>query len=240
MITVIIRFDKTFIKLYYYQRIMKSIKIEGVYKKNDKIFTENLESCYGIKVYNEQLVSYKDKEYRSWNPYRSKLAAAILKGLTIKIDKDFNVLYLGAATGTTVSHVSDIVKKGIVYAVENSPVAVNDLINVSRKRKNIIPILGDANHPDRYSAIVSSVDFVYQDISQRNQPEIFLENVERYLKKDGKGILMVKARSIDVSLKPKQAYELVCSQLKEHRLEVVKTIDLAPYEKDHAAICISI
>lgn len=219
---------------------MKPTKLEGVYKKNDRIFTENLEQSKGIKVYNEQLVSYKDKEYRSWNPYRSKLAAAILKGLTIELDKDFNVLYLGAATGTTVSHVSDIVKNGIVYAVENSPVAANDLINVSRKRKNIIPILGDANHPDRYSALVSSVDFIYQDISQRNQPEIFIENVERYLKKDSKGILMVKARSIDVSLKPKQAYELAGSKLKEHKLKIVKTIDLAPYEKDHAAILITI
>ena len=219
---------------------MKLTKIEGVYQQNDKIFTENLESCKGIKVYNEQLVSYKNKEFRSWNPYRSKLAAAILKGIIIKIDRDFNILYLGAATGTTVSHVSDIVKDGIVYAVENSPVAVTNLINVSQKRKNIIPILGDANHPDRYNAIVSSVDFIYQDISQRNQPEIFIENIERYLKKDGNGMIMVKARSIDVSLKPKQAYELVCSKLKEHGLEIIKTIDLAPYEKDHAAIYISI
>jgi len=219
---------------------MKLTKIEGVYQQNDKIFTENLESCKGIKVYNEQLVSYKNKEFRSWNPYRSKLAAAILKGITIKIEKDVNVLYLGAATGTTVSHVSDIVKNGIVYAVENSPIAVTNLINVSQKRKNIIPILGDANHSDRYSAIVSSVDFIYQDISQRNQPEIFIENTERYLKKDGNGMIMVKARSIDVSLKPKQAYEIVCSKLKEHGLEIIKTIDLAPYEKDHAAIYISI
>jgi len=219
---------------------MKPTKIKGVYKQKDKIFTENLESCKGIKVYNEQLVSYKNKEFRSWNPYRSKLAAAILKGITIKIEKDVNVLYLGAATGTTVSHVSDIVKNGIVYAVENSPIAVTNLINVSQKRKNIIPILGDANHPDRYNAIVSSVDFIYQDISQRNQPEIFIENIERYLKKDGNGMIMVKARSIDVSLKPKQAYELVCSKLKEHGLEIIKTIDLAPYEKDHAAIYISI
>jgi len=219
---------------------MKPTKIKGVYKQKDKIFTENLESCKGIKVYNEQLVSYKNKEFRSWNPYRSKLAAAILKGITIKIEKDVNVLYLGAATGTTVSHVSDIVKNGIVYAVENSPIAVTNLINVSQKRKNIIPILGDANHSDRYSAIVSSVDFIYQDISQRNQPEIFIENTERYLKKDGNGMIMVKARSIDVSLKPKQAYEIVCSKLKEHGLEIIKTIDLAPYEKDHAAIYISI
>jgi len=216
---------------------MKPTEIEGVFRKEDKIFTENL--CKGIKVYNEKLIAYKDKEFRSWTPYRSKLAAAILKGINIKLNNDSKILYLGAATGTTVSHVSDIVKNGIVYAVENSPVAVNDLIKLSKKRHNVIPILEDAFHSYRYSSLVPSVDFIYQDISQRNQAEIFNENIARYLKKGGTGLLMVKARNIDVSLKPKQAYDLVCSQLKDYRLKIVKTIDLHPYEKDHAAIIIS-
>ncbi|UCF13574.1 MAG: fibrillarin-like rRNA/tRNA 2'-O-methyltransferase [Thermoplasmatales archaeon] len=219
---------------------MKTIKIEGVFKEKKRIFTENLDSCRGIKVYNEKLITYKKREYRSWNPYRSKLAAAILKGFIVNIKPDDYILYLGAATGTTVSHISDIIKKGIVYAVENSPVAVHDFIEVSRKRTNIIPILGDANHPDQYSHLVPSVDLIYQDISQRNQPEIFIANVSRYLKKKGNGILMLKARSIDVSLQPKQAYNLVCSKLEDYGLRVIKTIDLAPYEKDHAAIFVSI
>lgn len=49
-------------------------------------------------------------EYRAWNPFRSKLAAAILGGIDqIHIKPGAKVLYLGAASGTTVSHVSDIV-----------------------------------------------------------------------------------------------------------------------------------
>ncbi len=219
---------------------MKPTEIEGVFKEKNRIFTENLDSCRGIKVYNEKLITNKKREYRSWNPYRSKLAAAILKGVIVDIKPDDYILYLGAATGTTVSHISDIIKKGIVYAVENSPVAVHDLIKVSEKRQNVIPILGDANHPDRYSSLVPSVDLIYQDISQRNQAGIFIANVSRYLKKKGTGIFMVKARSIDVSLQPKQAYKLVCSQLEEYGLKVIKTIDLAPYEKDHAAIFVSV
>ena len=219
---------------------MKPTEIEGVFKEKNRIFTENLDSCRGIKVYNEKLITNKKREYRSWNPYRSKLAAAILKGVIVDIKPDDYILYLGAATGTTVSHISDIIKRGIVYAVENSPVAVHDLIKVSEKRQNVIPILGDANHPDRYSSLVPSVDLIYQDISQRNQAEIFIANVSRYLKKKGTGIFMVKARSIDVSLQPKQAYKLVCSQLEEYGLKVIKTIDLAPYEKDHAAIFVSV
>lgn len=219
---------------------MKPTEIEGVFKEKNRIFTENLDSCRGIKVYNEKLITYKKREFRSWNPYRSKLAAAILKGFIVDIKPDDYILYLGAATGTTVSHISDIIKRGIVYAVENSPVAVHDLIKVSEKRTNVIPILGDANHPDQYSSLVPSVDLIYQDVSQRNQAEIFIANVNRYLKKKGTGIFMVKARSIDVSLQPKQAYKLVSSQLEEYGLRVIKTIDLAPYEKDHAAIFVSI
>ena len=219
---------------------MKPAEIQGIYKEKNKIFTENPVFCKGIKVYNEKLVKYKDKELRSWNPYRSKFAAAILNGLKIDIKSNSKILYLGAATGTTVSHVSDIVKDGVVYSVENSPVAVKNLIKLSEKRKNLIPILEDANHPDRYSSIVHTVDLTYQDISQRNQAEIFISNVTRYLKKSGKGILMVKARSIDVSLKPKKAYNIVCSELEESGLKIKDKIDLNPYEKDHAAILISI
>ena len=219
---------------------MKKANIDGVYRDKNKIFTENLKGCKGIKVYNERILRQKNKEYRAWNPYRSKLGAAILKGLEFKIQQDSNVLYLGAATGTTVSHFSDIINKGLVYAVESSPVSIKGLLNICEKRTNIIPILADANHPDRYSCMISSVDFIYQDISQRNQAEIFIENIKRYMEKNSYGILMVKARSIDVSLKPKKAYEKVAKELEKNNLKIKKMIDLAPYEKDHAAILVSI
>jgi len=218
---------------------MQQTHMEGVYRQQDKIFTENPENCMGVQVYNERLISYANKEFRSWNPYRSKLAAAILKGLkNIKIESNNNVLYLGAATGTTVSHVSDIVKNGVVYAVESSPITLKKLLSVSEKRKNIIPILSDANHPERYSAVVSSVDLVYQDISQRNQAEIFIKNLKKYLKTDGQGIIMVKARSIDVSSKPKEIYGNVANQLKKHGFNVLYKIDLSPYQKDHGTIIV--
>jgi len=218
---------------------MKPTEIQGIFRDKNRIFTENLKISKGLKVYNEQLIKIKGNEFRSWNPYRSKLAAAILNGLTFKIKPDFNVLYLGAATGTTVSHISDILKEGLVYSVESSPIAVKKLLIVCEKRKNIIPILEDANHPDRYSIFVPIVDIIYQDISQRNQAEIFIENIKRYLKNDGFGIIMVKARSIDVSLEPKKAFDLVCSKLEGSGFKILKKINLNPYEKDHAAIMIS-
>jgi len=192
---------------------MQQTEHPGIFKKNDKLFTQNPESCKGIKVYNEQLITENNTEYRSWNPFRSKLAAALLKGLKIDIEVDAQILYLGAATGTTVSHLSDIITNGTIYAVEISPVAVINLLKVSEKRPNIIPILSDANHPERYQSIVPQVDLIYQDISQRNQADIFTRNITTYLKPNGIGLIMVKARSIDVALKPKQTYELVCTHL---------------------------
>jgi fibrillarin-like pre-rRNA processing protein len=218
---------------------MQPTEHQGIYKRNDKLFTQNPEACKGIKVYNEQLITEEDREYRSWNPFRSKLAAALLKGLSLDIPADSQILYLGAATGTTVSHLSDIVTNGMVYAVETSPVATIKLLKVCEKRPNIIPILADANHPERYRNLIPAVDLVYQDISQRNQADIFSRNITAYLKPKGTGLIMVKARSIDVALKPKQAYDLVGSYLQQQKLKIKKTIELAPFEKDHAALIVT-
>jgi fibrillarin-like pre-rRNA processing protein len=218
---------------------MQPTEHPGVYTKNERLFTQNLETCRGMRVYNEQLFTEDNHEYRSWNPFRSKLAAALLKGLSVPLQSDSKVLYLGAATGTTVSHISDILTDGTVYAVESSPIALTSLLNVSKQRLNIIPILADANHPERYQQFVPPVDLVYQDISQRNQADIFSRNIRVFLKPEGIALIMVKARSIDVALKPKQAYELVTTALKQQRFVVKKIVDLAPYEKDHAAILIT-
>jgi fibrillarin-like pre-rRNA processing protein len=218
---------------------MQSTEHPGVFKKNDKLYTINPDACRGTKVYNEQLYTQDNIEYRSWNPFRSKLAAAFLKGLPVNIKPDFHVLYLGAATGTTVSHISDILTNGTIYAVESSPIATTDLLKVSASRLNIIPILADANHPERYQTLIPPVDLIYQDISQRNQADIFTRNIRLFLKPKGTGLIMVKARSIDVALKPKQAYDLVASHLKQEHFTIKKTVELAPFEKDHAALLLT-
>ncbi|MBU0497767.1 MAG: fibrillarin-like rRNA/tRNA 2'-O-methyltransferase [Candidatus Thermoplasmatota archaeon] len=218
---------------------MQQIAIPGVFKQKDKLFTLNPAPCRGMRVYNEKLVHIDDNEYRSWNPYRSKMAAALLKNISIHLASDSQVLYLGAAMGTTVSHIADIITKGTVYAVEHTPLAMHTLLDVSKYRSNIIPILEDAFHPDRYASLVPQVDLVYQDISQRNQAEIFIENARRYLKSNGIGILMVKARSIDVALPPRQAYKIVESTLKSANISIRSIDDLDPYDKDHSVFVIS-
>ena len=136
-----------------------------------------------VPVYGERILG----GYRLWDPFRSKLAALLLKskGRGLRLKRDAKVLYLGAATGTTVSHVSDIVADGLVYAVEFSPRSMRDLIRLCERRKNIIPILADAARPEAYAALVEPVDLVYQDIAQRNQAEIASLNCARYLLSDG-------------------------------------------------------
>jgi fibrillarin-like pre-rRNA processing protein len=185
----------------------------------------------GRRIYTRDLISGKPSE---WDPRRSKLAAAIAKGISeIGIKEGNAVLYLGASSGTTASHVSDIVgKNGFVFALDSSPRMVRDLVFECERKMNMAPLLEDANHPERYESNVTKVDVVYQDISQRNQPEIFLKNCRAFLKKGGFGILAVKARSVDVTKKPAEIFEMARKEL-EKEMEIVDSRVLEPFEKAH-------
>ncbi len=196
----------------------------------------------GITYYGEPVFSVDKVEYRSWNPTRSKLGAVILKGLKeMPIKPGSLVLYLGVASGTTVSHVSDIIgKKGHVWGLDFAPRAVRDLLdNVIRHRKNISPILGDARQPASYSTIVQPVDVVFADVAQPDQAKIIADNAKFYLRKGGHIMLSIKARSIDAKENPKNIYEGQIKVLEEAGFTILETIDLHPFEKDHAMVIAS-
>jgi fibrillarin-like pre-rRNA processing protein len=208
--------------------------LPGVYETDGHIATENLNR--GIKVYGERLVEIKDKEYRIWDPRRSKLGAAILNGLeTFPFKEDSKMLYLGASAGTTPSHISDVSKDGLIYCVEFSPRMMRDLAEVCRQRQNMVPILDDATKPKNYMNLVQKVDVVYSDVAQPKQSELFMDNMRLFLKEDGIGILMIKARSIDVTKSPKKIFKEEESKLKTAGFRVIEKINLEPYEKDHMA-----
>jgi len=203
----------------------------------EKIATLNLSP--GMKVYDELLVEFEGKEYRVWNPYRSKLAAAIIKGLEyLPIKPGCKVLYLGAASGTTLSHVSDIVgEEGLVYGVEFSARPMRELIqNVAAYRGNVVPILEDARLPQRYRHIVGEVDVIYCDVAQPEQAKILADNSDLYLKDEGYVLLAVKARSIDVTKKPKDVFEREIKVLEARKFRVEERIILEPYDKDHIMV----
>ncbi len=207
-----------------------------VYYKDGNVATKNLTP--GISVYGEELI-IEDDEYRIWNPRRSKLAAALLNGLeNLELLDSSKVLYLGASTGTTVSHISDIIINGKIYAVEFSPTTAKKLVQLSRQRLNIAPILGDATKPKEYLNIVEKTDLVYCDVAQPNQSELFMRNMNLFSKDDGTGLLMIKARSIDVVQKPKKIFKEQERKLKEKGFKIIEKVKLEPYEKDHIAFLV--
>ena len=188
----------------------------------------------GKQVYGERLIRQDGEEYREWDAFKSKLASSILKGATnIFIRKNDIVLYLGAASGTTVSHVSDIIgNEGMVFAVDLSPTVLRDLTFLSYERKNICPMLLDANKEDLMVQRISQVDAIFQDVAQKRQVEIFLKNMNLFCKPQGYGLLCIKSRSIDVTKNPKLIYKEVRAKL-EKELTVVDYRELDPFQKDH-------
>jgi fibrillarin-like pre-rRNA processing protein len=214
---------------------------EGIYwaVREGKERLATLSQDPGTTVYGEDTVKIADREYRIWDPYRSKLAAAILKGLSeVPIRPGNSILYLGAASGTTASHVSDIVgDKGRVYCVEFAQRSFRDLANnASKNRRNMTPIFADARFPEKYRSIVQGVDTVYADIAQPDQARILSENIAQYLSEKGNFLFAVKARSIDVSRDPATIFRQERNILEENGYKVREMIRLDPFEKDHSMI----
>ncbi len=210
---------------------MKQV-FQGIFEEGKKLYTLN--STPQQQLFDEELLVVDGKEYRNWNPLRSKLAAAIVKGLPqLPIAKNSKILYLGAAHGYTPSFISDIAADGIVFALDFAPRVVRDLVFAAEKRKNLFPLLADANHPESYCNITGAVDIVYQDVAQRNQVDIFLKNCNFLLKPGGYGLLALKARSVDVLQQP-QGIFLAAKKELEKRFIIIDFRILSPLQRDHA------
>ncbi len=216
-------------------------KFQGIYwvKLGSERKLATLNFAPRASVYGEELVMYKKHEYRLWDPFRSKFAAAIIRGLkTVPIKPKHKVLYLGAASGTTASHVSDIVgAKGHVYCVEFAPRAIRDLTeNVCKIRSNMAPILADARFPETYRMLVEVVDDIYCDIAQPEQARILADNADLFLKNSGEIMLAIKARSIDVTKEPEELYNQEIKTLENRNFEIAQVVHLEPYDKAHVMV----
>jgi len=208
------------------------VQVEG----EEKLATQNL--VPGNQVYNEKLVQSKGIEYRIWNPFRSKLAAAIMNDLkNFPFNQKSDVLYLGVSTGTTISHISDIVNQGgTIFGIEHASRVARDFLDrVATHRKNIVPIIQDARRPEEFFSVYKKVDIVYVDIAQPDQTNIAIENCKLYLKSGGYLFLVIKTRSIDVVKDPKKVIKDEIKKL-DTMFEIKQTIDLHPYDKDHAMV----
>jgi len=186
----------------------------------------------GRKVYNEKIVKKEGKEYRLWDPFRSKLSAALKKGLKeFPFKKGSKILYLGASYGTTISHLSDIVGNGEIYSVEIAPQCMHDLLELCERRENIIPINADARKPEDYKE-VGQVEIIYQDVAQPEQDDILIKNAKMFLKRGGVAMICIKSQSIDVTKTPAEIFDIVLKKL-EREFEIMEKIKLEPFDKDH-------
>jgi rRNA 2'-O-methyltransferase fibrillarin len=210
--------------------------------KEDALCTKNL--VPGEKVYGEKLIKLKnsngilDEEFRIWNPFRSKLAAAILGGIDdIFIRPGMKILYLGAANGTTVSHISDIIgENGQLYAVEFSHRSGRDLLSLAKKRTNIIPIIEDARHPYKYRMFLGMVDLIFSDVAQPDQARIISINASYFLRTGGYFIISIKASCIDSTINTSLVFSKEIQKLQKEGFRPSEQITLEPYERDHAIV----
>ena len=207
----------------------------GVYREGRDLYTRNLRP--GERVYGEDLRAVADVEYRRWDPFRSKLAAFLLKGGSVPFEKGVGrVLYLGGAHGTTVSHVSDVWPTAPVFVVEKGPASFAPLLALARRRPNVLPLLADAQLPERYAADVGTVDFVYQDLAQRNQVAIFVENARMFLAPGGAGLLMLKVRSVTQRRPTSAVVREARTELARAGFSVRTEVPLEPFSKEHVAL----
>uniref|UniRef100_G1SWD1 Fibrillarin n=1 Tax=Oryctolagus cuniculus TaxID=9986 RepID=G1SWD1_RABIT len=214
---------------------------EGVFicrGKEDALVTKNL--VPGESVYGEKRVSIAMTKLSTgaWNPFRSKLAAAILGGVDqIHIKPGAKVLYLGAASGTTVSHVSDIVgPDGLVYAVEFSHRSGRDLINLAKKRTNIIPVIEDARHPHKYRMLIAMVDVIFADVAQPDQTRIVALNAHTFLRNGGHFVISIKANCIDSTASAEAVFASEVKKMQQENMKPQEQLTLEPYERDHAVV----
>ncbi len=212
-----------------------SFTSDSVFLDRGRLYTLSL--CPGTRIYGERLFTVSGKEYREWDPRRSKLAAYLtVGGKQFPFRKDSKVLYLGASSGTTPSHVADICPEGKVFCVEFAQRMFRDLVGTCDTRPNMMPILGDATKPEGYSMFADKVDIVYQDVAQKMQAKILCDNMDAFGAQYG--LVAVKARSEDVTASPESIFENAERMIRDRGYHVVDREPLDPFEKAHAMIVV--
>ena len=217
-------------------------KLKGIYISGPsgklKLYTKNF--VPGTTVYGEKVINFKGDEFREWDPYRSKLAALILENpITNFLREDLKCLYLGASSGTTVSHISDIVEKGIIYGIEFAERSIRQLIQNTTNRSNIIPILGDARYPEKYAkSVFTDINLIYQDVAQPNQAEIAIANCNHYLNQNGIMIIAIKSQSIDSIIKSEKIYERETKKLENGGFSIIESINIHKYAANHIILIV--
>tara|TARA_Y100000589_G_C27198887_1_gene648397 strand:- start:1286 stop:1990 length:705 start_codon:yes stop_codon:yes gene_type:complete len=199
----------------------------------------------GVAVRGESLRKFRGVEHRRWDPNRSKLGAGILRTRNnpslLLPDAGSTVLYLGAGHGTTISHLHDHLCGaknrfgGRLVAVDLAPRCLRDLTYLAEHRPGLVPVLGDARKFDAWGVLIPSrVDWLFQDVAQAGQVEIFLSAVRRFLSMDGIGLLSLKAASERHNEGgDEDIFSAAIAQLSSE-VELLEHINLTGFEDQHA------
>lgn len=208
---------------------MRETFIPNFFEESGRLYSlsEDKKSIYG-----EPVITRGKNFFRLFSPLRSKLSSSLKLGLRPTIKKEDHILYLGAATGTTVSHLSDAVSSGSIFSVELSPVPFIKLMALSEIRSNVFPIISDVQRPETYGLFIDKVDLVYQDVSQPNQVDIFSKNMKFFGSR--RGILMLKTYSMRSDLSVKEEIKKL-----EGNFTIGQVKDISRFHKGHFAITIS-
>ncbi len=193
----------------------------------------------GISLRGERLKRDGKKEWRQWNPRASKLGAGLLKASEAGLlpEPGTTCLYLGSGHGTTISHLHDHLCAaknhlgGTIVAVDISARCIRDLIKLSKSRPGIIPVLGDCRQSGIISPFLTSkVHWLFQDVSQAGQVEMFIHSCYQFLAEKGTGILSLKSAS---ERDTGGAFEHAQQSLLDAGFTLVERIDLSGWEDQH-------
>ncbi len=203
-------------------------------ERHPVLYTEGLDP-EGGPVYGERVLARDGRLLRHWEPHRSKLGAALAKQAEPTLPGVGETwLYLGAATGTTVSHVADLVgPRGAVLAVERSVRPFARLLALAERYPNVLPLLADARRPEEYAGDVATADGLYADVAQPDQVEIVLENARLFLGPSRPVVLALKTASLGRGPEPRAYLEAASRALAEGGLEVDSATALEPFHRRH-------
>ena len=196
-------------------------------------------------VYGESLKRFEGTEYRRWDPNRSKLGAGLMRTKYDKSNllpkKGSTVLYLGAGHGTSISHLYDHlcgqknIHGGRIVAVDLASRCLRDLTHLAKTRPGLVPVLGDARKHSAWGVLVPRrVDWLFQDVAQSGQVDIFIAACKRFLNLDGIGLLSLKAASERWTGEDEQhLFSSVEEKLSKNGFEIEESIELTGYEDNH-------
>ncbi len=194
----------------------------------------------GRPVYGEDTTSDADgRAWRRFDPRRSKTAAALVTGgLGPEVEAVLTsppLLYLGAASGTSLSHLADIFAPEPVYGVEVAPRSFADMLDNLKTWPNVFPVHADARRPETYASLVDRAGAIVQDVAIKDQVGVLAANARAFLVPGAPALLFLKARAVDSAAEPTDIFKDTRGQLATAGFEVREQRSLEPFDQDHRA-----